>query len=412
MTISDLFEQIKNTSSTNEKIKLLKFYNGTEQTTEHLKEILKYVYSGDIIFGITSKGINIVGQGFKDTFPIGLYGALLKTDGRNAKIDYLKLHLPLYTKKVQEYFLRGLDKDLGIGVSAKTINKAFPDLINLNEIMLAHKADPEDFERLFRDVDWVYVNLKIDGIRATCDIVDGKATFVSRDGHNLPEFLLENIKREIEYQFKDKTIKLDGEIYADDFQKLMKVVQRKNIDLNNTIIRNSCKYAIFDVIQENTTLNNRLVILDTILTEGIYIKRVKYVRVKKDYQGLLKLARKYIETGHEGIMVKHPYSMYEYKRSKMWMKFKNKNTEDLRVLRLIEGEKGTKYEGQLGAAIVDFHGVEVSVGSGFTDLQRKEYWNDKTKLIDKIIEVSYMEITKDKAMRHPVFERLREDRRN
>lgn len=411
MNISELFQKIKNTSSTNEKIKALKFYNNLgHDNIETLKDVLKLVYSGDVIFGITSKNIQMKSQGFLSDFPMQVYNELLRTEGRNAKIQLIELKLGNYNRLVQEYFLRGLDKDLGIGISAKSINKAFPDLINLNEIMLAHKADPEDFERLFSDTSYVYVNLKIDGIRATCEVKDGKATFVSRDGHNLPEFLLENIKNEIETQFKDITIKLDGEIYADDFQNLMKIVQRKKIDLNNTIIRNQCKYAIFDIIQENTILENRLTLMESLLVEGTYVKIVKYVKVKRDYQFLLKLARKYIERGNEGIMVKHPLSKYEYKRSKMWMKFKNKNTEDLKVISLVEGEKGTKYEGQLGAVLVDFHGVQVSVGSGFTDAQRKEFWNNKDRLLDKIIEVSYMEITKDKSMRHPVFERLRDDR--
>lgn len=408
--ISFLFEKIKNTGSTIEKVKLLKFHNNLgSDTNADLKKILVYAYSKDIIFGITSKQINLKSTGLQERFPYELYEQLMKTEGRNAKIKLLETHLPMFRKLTQEYFLRGLDKDLGIGVSIKTINKAFPGLINEVEIMLAHKADPEDFQRLFKDAPWVFVNLKIDGIRATCHIKNNEVRFVSRDGHELPEFLLELIKMEVKSLYLDKDIILDGEIYADDFQKLMKVVNRKKIDFDNTVIRNQCKYAVFDVIDTTKQLVDRVKFLETI-PEGIYVKKVKYAVLQNDYNLLLKLARKKIEQGHEGIMVKHPYSMYEFKRSKMWMKFKNKNTEDLRVVGYVEGEKGTKYEGQLGALIVDFYGVQVNVGSGFTDVQRVQFWKDRENLIDKLIEISYMEVTKDKSLRHPVFERLREDR--
>jgi len=409
--IAELLEQIKHTNSSTEKVRLLKFYSHADATEnqDDLKALFQFVYSKDITFDITSKQIKLNGSGLNNKFPIHLFNKILITDGRNAKIQLIQTFLTMHTKLVQEYFLRGLDRDLGIGISVKTINKAFPGLLKEMGIMLATKATEEDFTRLFADTPWVYVNLKIDGIRATCEIKDGVATFTSRDGHVLPEFLLENIKRDVIRNFGHLNITLDGEIYASDFQKLMKIVQRKTIDLDNTIIRNQCKYAIFDVIDTERLLVERVFQLST-LKSSEYVSFVPYVKLASSYPLLLKLARKYIDQGKEGIMVKHPQSKYEFKRSKMWLKFKDKHSEDVRVICCIEGDKGTKYEGMLGAFTVDFYGVKVNVGSGFTDEQRKSFWMEKDKMIDKLIEITYMEVTKDKSLRHPVFERLRIDR--
>ena len=92
------------------------------------------------------------------------------------------------------------------------------------------------------------------------------------------------------------------------------------------------------------------------------------------------------------------------------MKFKNEATEDVRISGFKEGGALTKYEGMLGAFVVDYYGVSVDVGSGFTDDQRKEFWGNRNSLIDTMIEISYIERTKDGSLRHPVFERLRPDR--
>ena len=106
------------------------------------------------------------------------------------------------------------------------------------------------------------------------------------------------------------------------------------------------------------------------------------------------------------------------------------------ALDVYEGEG--KYEGMAGGVVVDFNGVPVRIGGGFTDQQRAEIWADfkgvsvtysytsweeeldemitvteKVKpsgqsVIGRLIEVKYHEITPDGSMRHPRFARFRD----
>jgi DNA ligase-1 len=79
-------------------------------------------------------------------------------------------------------------------------------------------------------------------------------------------------------------------------------------------------------------------------------------------------------------------------------------------------ENGTgKYENVLGNLICeDEEGNLVKVGSGFSDNQREEYWNERNELIGNIVEIQYQEVTKNKngtkSLRFPVFVRFRDDK--
>lgn len=404
--IIDILNQIKNTSSTNDKIDLLKFYADMKEPSDLLKKLLKLIYDPKNNFGISSKQVKLQGSGALTTFPVNLYSELLRTERRTDKLTLIRQQVGFCRKDVQEFFMRGLDKNLGIGMSDKSINKAFPDLIPIAEIMLASPQNEEVFNRVFADTDYLYMNQKIDGIRLTDDT--NKCEFLSREDKEISEFVLENIRAESN-ELLPKGMKFDGELHTGKFSNLMKVIHRKEFDTECINIRNTCVYSIFDVIDKTMTLDERVKYLQE-LKDGKYIRFLKYYKVKKDYELICEMARKFIRAGCEGIMIKHPKSLYEFKRSHMWMKFKNKETEDVRIIGFKEGGALTKYEGMLGAFVVDYYGVSVDVGSGFTDDQRKEFWGIRNSLIDTMIEISYIERTKDGSLRHPVFERLRPDR--
>ncbi|BBI61605.1 hypothetical protein HSBAA_29110 [Vreelandella sulfidaeris] len=110
----------------------------------------------------------------------------------------------------------------------------------------------------------------------------------------------------------------------------------------------------------------------------------------------------YQEEGFEGAVLKNPKASYSFRRSYNWMKMKSEESADLKIVGYEEGTG--KYEGQMGALIVDFNGVEVNVGSGLTDALRRSMWEDKeTSLIGRLVEVEYMEVTPDGSLRHPRF---------
>ena len=62
------------------------------------------------------------------------------------------------------------------------------------------------------------------------------------------------------------------------------------------------------------------------------------------------------------------------------------------TLRVVSVEEGTgRNKGRLGAIIVEGKDEEynyrLSCGSGFSDAQRKDYWNGRDKLIGQLVEI-------------------------
>jgi DNA ligase-1 len=86
---------------------------------------------------------------------------------------------------------------------------------------------------------------------------------------------------------------------------------------------------------------------------------------------------------------------------------------DLTITDIEEGND--KYSGILGALVCqgeeDGKKIFVNVGSGFSDEQRKNYWDNKSELIGKIVEVKCDAITKNQegtySLRFPRFLKLR-----
>ena len=121
-----------------------------------------------------------------------------------------------------------------------------------------------------------------------------------------------------------------------------------------------------------------------------------------------------IENGFEGIMIKDPLSFYECKRSTSWLKSKPFIEISLEVKSFEEGTGRNK--GKLGAIIAEGEDngkyFKLNIGSGFTDIQRKEYWDNRNKLPGKIIEIRADSISKSQdgqfwSLRFPRFKTFR-----
>ena len=81
---------------------------------------------------------------------------------------------------------------------------------------------------------------------------------------------------------------------------------------------------------------------------------------------------------------------------------------DLPILSMTEGTG--KHSGRLGSVTVCFNGVNVQIGSGFSDDLREQLWLDRNSAIGRIIEIRYQEVTPDGSLRFPTFSCFRNDR--
>ena len=75
-------------------------------------------------------------------------------------------------------------------------------------------------------------------------------------------------------------------------------------------------------------------------------------------------------------------------------------------MKALKGKPGKKFEGVLGALLVDFKGVPTKIGSGYTPEERIELLEN----VPNMIEVEYKCITADGKLFHASFQRVREDK--
>ena len=328
------------------------------------------------------------------------------------------------------FYRRILQKDMRCGLSERTVNNVAKKnnyeqyVIPVFSCQLAqdcelHKKKLNGKKSL---------EVKLDGVRAVTVIYpSGKIDMFSRNGKELNNF--NHIKDEISKTFNISSIKealvLDGEIVSDDFQTLMKQIHRKNSSQNK-----DAKLFLFDLLPLEyfkkgiyeksyfSRIEELKKIYERFFVQSHVINIIDSVNVDLDTEkGEIEFKnfnKNSIINGYEGIMIKDPESFYECKRSTTWLKSKPFIEISLEVKDYEEGTGRNK--GKLGAIIAE--GIDgdknfkTNVGSGFTDLQRKEFWEDKDKLIGQIIEIRADSISKSQdgenwSLRFPRFKSFR-----
>ena len=400
--IPTILDEIAKVGSTNEKKRIIE-----ETKSDYFKFIFKHAYDPFINYGTVKIDTSDVEYEQdvvidRDWFE-NLQYLLNKLENReltgNIAREEVKNFISHYPETWGKLVLNILKKDLRIGAGKRLINKVYPKLFPEDICMAAMKYDTKRVNFP------VYADIKLDGIRCIADM--SKKKLVSRNGKefkNYP-FILEELE-----QLTSDVSKIDGEIVMGHFQDLMRTVSRKDEGVE---LAKDAVYNIFDVIIDDVDLYLRLRHLDQLQKE-IHEKKLTHLKIIKGTvishgNALLDFYNNQLADGHEGIMVKKLDGLYEYKRSYSWMKMKPEESEDLVILRV---EKGTgKYENILGAIVCKLeNGGTVNVGSGFSDVERKNYWNKKETLVGQIAEVKYQEKTKDGSLRFPVFIRFRPDK--
>ena len=328
------------------------------------------------------------------------------------------------------FFRRILQKDIRCGLSEKTINNVAKKnnfnnfLIPVFSCQLAQDCELHRKKLTGKK----YLEVKLDGVRAVTIIYPSRIIDIfSRNGKELNNF--DHLKNEIlkclDFTTLNKPIVLDGEIISKNFQELMKQIHRKNFSQNE-----DASLFLFDILPlENfkkgiyeSTLQKRISDLQKIY-ESFFVKSQKIKLINSKLVDLETLEGKEefkkfnelsITKGFEGIMIKDPMSFYECKRSTSWLKSKPFIEISLEVKNYEEGTGRNK--GKLGALIAEGEDngkfFKLNIGSGFTDLQRQDFWNSKEKLIGQIVEVRADSISKSQdgdswSLRFPRFKTFR-----
>lgn len=318
-------------------------------------------------------------------------------------------------KDEREVCIKLLAKTLRLGVTAKTVNKVIPGLIPEWEVQQAYSIDKYPIE----DGTEFWLTQKLNGVRAT--FYNGK--FIARSGS--PYNGLEHIIEKIEHLSMSDYV-LDGELTLNDKGSLSDNEAFRvatgilNSDgMNKTAI---C-YTVFDIIPQEdfdsnspeVTYSERRKILDTFsefATEDGALRILPVLYQGNDKAKIGELLEQMVAEDKEGLMLNTDVP-YKKTRHKGILKIKRFYTMDLRIVGCEEGTG--RLEGTLGALVLEYKNNRVKVGSGFTDEQRTEFWNNKESIIGNLCEVKYKEISSDKntgleSLQFPVFIRLRTDK--
>jgi bifunctional non-homologous end joining protein LigD len=281
----------------------------------------------------------------------------------------------------------------------------------------------------FDDRDWIY-EIKWDGYRAVAEIEKGDARFYSRNGIDFSErfpAIVQALKKLKHNVILDGEVVLLNEKDLPDFQKL----QHYENHLNYPLI-----YYAFDLLQldgkniEHAPLEERKKLLKQLLKKNQTIRYSDHIET--DGIAFFETAK---EQGLEGIMAKKKDSEYaRASRSKEWLKIKNVQSTEVVIAGYTEPKGGRTHFGSLIIAnkkgkVWEYRG---HVGTGFpsallASLKKKMQPLEanaspfKTKvplngavtwLKPKLVaDIAYTEVTRDNIFRHPVFLRLREEKK-
>jgi ATP-dependent DNA ligase len=336
----------------------------------------------------------------------------------NAARDMVTRILSNYTEETAKILKRVLNKDLKAGFSETTLNKIYPNLIPTFDVMLAQKKE-DDTEIFYPCI----AEVKYDGQRTIAIIEKNNVTYYGRSG---------KISFQWEGLFDNELIKMrnhlnedivvDGEVMGDSYIETMNAKSEDNI-----LAKEKLKFFAFDIMtlkEWKSEISNKTQINRSKELENL-INQLKLEKVKKSEwlicdtpKDLNNFYENVVNNGGEGLIIKDLNGKYEWKRSKLWLKYKPVYTYDGIITGFYPGKLNSKYENTLGGIEIegeDENGrkFKSSVGSGFSDELRDEIWNNQKSYLGKMVEVEAQEISQSNneySLRFPVFKCFRNDK--
>ena len=240
-----------------------------------------------------------------------------------------------------------------------------------------------------QNIDGWLCSEKLDGVRAVWDGYQ----FWSRSGTKL----------QVPYNFYSDLppVILDGELFGG----------RGQFDTTSGIVRlkkgtyeqwSGLQFHVFDTpAMAEFPFEERYGYLQKLISGQRHLKMCEQRKISNEV--LPTMLEEVFAEGGEGLMLRKPGSLYEYKRSSALLKVKKMQDAECIVIGHEEGSG--KYRGMCGALMCQYRGKMFKVGSGLTDALRRN-----PPKMGATITLGYMELSKNGIPRHPTFKRVFEGR--
>ncbi len=241
------------------------------------------------------------------------------------------------------------------------------------------------------DVAQYLVSEKLDGVRA---IWDGQTLrFRSGKSINAPAWFVEGLPKR----------PLDGELWMGrgTFERLAGIVRR---EVPDDAEWRQVRYMIFELPGAPGTFAERAEqIRETVRQANVpWLREIEQFRVV-DRSSLQKRMKEVVKAGGEGLMLHRADALYETGRSDTLLKMKPWEDAEAVVICYLPG-KG-RHAGRMGALRVRAEdGREFSLGTGFTDQQRRD-----PPLLGTTVTYRYHDLTRKGLPRFASFQRVRAD---
>lgn len=428
-----IFNQLQSTTKKTEKIEILK----ANERNILFTDTLRWLLNPFVITGISTKKLNKPVK--YDTTPIQTWRDLMvyletNNTGRDCDIAIVQGFISLQPEEHKEYYRQLITKSLKLGIDTKTVNSVYgKGFVPVFDVQLANKY----FERPEKVIGSFTITEKLDGFRLATVIHNGEIKFYSRQGQ-----LIEGLV-EIEEDMK-KLLKIallsdiffDGELVDMDCENISSDENYKRVTKIARTKGEKCglKYNIFDVLSysdftsqkckiEYICRRTKLNTIDNAIKSVNNIIKLSHINILPvlyngtDKSMIMKYLNEARDNHKEGIMINLDDKPYEFKRTNNLLKVKVMQDADLKIVDVYEGTG--KNIGKLGGIIVEFiHNnstYRCECGSGFSDEERVDYWNNPNKILGKIATIQYFEISKNDngsyGLRFPVWtHRIRDDK--
>jgi len=424
--LQQFVDQSNATNSNSDKLQVIRDFSNDAE----VMQALRYTYTPFKQYYVTSKNCkkrsDLVKYGYKDLFTLLDALADREITGHLA-ISYVNGFISA-NPDYEELIFNIIDRNLKTRSTTSMINKIVPGLVPTFDVALADTYKDSTKKKVDFNKDSWYVSRKLDGVRCIAYVDEsGEPKFFSRSGKEFDT--LGKIAKQIKKAGLRKIV-LDGEICMvdengdEDFQGIIKEIKRKDHTIQTP------KFLVFDILHQDefdNKISDRIfserqdeleTFFDTYDFDG-FIEQVYqfYVDSEEDLQDHMDTA---VQFNWEGLMLRKD-APYQGKRSSDIMKVKKFHDAEYVVIdtenainRVIVNGREVEEE-MLRNVIVEHKGNRVQVGSGFSQDQKRYYYQNPEEILGRTITVQYFEETTDQngnhSLRFPVIKAIYENGR-